>query len=74
MIKQIIGSNFPFTDVFLFEKKYLFVFLDSTMLTGAGFLAPLIPSLLGFIILGRRLSGLAKVEPLTARIDKDSLE
>jgi hypothetical protein len=37
-------------------------------------LAPLIPSLLGFIILGRRLSGLAKVEPLTARIDKDSLE
>ncbi len=34
--------------------------------TCGGFFASIIPSLFGLVILGRRLSGLAKVEPLEA--------
>lgn len=40
------------------------------MHTGAGFFISIVPSLVGLIILGRRLFGLAKVEPLTAMIEK----
>jgi len=40
--------------------------IHSKILTGEGFLISITPSLWGLIILGRRFSGLVKVDPLTA--------
>lgn len=54
-----------------FKKNNIsFSFQKWRILTDEGFFVSIIPSLLGLVILGRRLSGLVKVEPLTAIIKK----
>ena len=70
MTDQIIRTNFPFTDIFLFGKIRNVDFHGS-MRTCTDFFVSLFASMFGLIILGRGLSGLPIVRPFPARIEEE---